>query len=591
MLKVLELFSGIGSQTQALKNIGVEHISTQCEIDKYAINVYNQLHGETPNLGDISKVNPDDLVEGQWDLITYSSPCQDWSVAGLQRGGAKGSGTRSALLWECEKIIRKVKPKYLLLENVKNLVSKKFFTYFDGWLSLLEDLGYKNYWKVLNAKDYGIPQNRERVFCVSILGEHEPYVFPEKMPLTLRLKDMLETNVDPKYYLSDKIQETFKDIKIPLKEEDKEVSPNRLFNIYGEDRGTGYAGNVWDNNGLSPTLQTMQGGNRQPLIIDGNDYAIINDCYPGSREPRVFKNYSCALCASRFGLKVVEPVNTDEKQSVIAASRGRQNEKGEWVQQLEINKENISNTLTCVQKDNYVCEFKLPNGKTLELPKNIPDDDVLKIRQVRTELGKQLRRENKQNGLGDTMSRNKETVKFISESASVSNCLTATMGVEESVILEPEKNEKQELNGWQIFKKTLENLCKDDKNFVKETKENKTSYRFYQQALETLNNSEVEEGDVIDAFNKRVCKEGTSPTITTRPEGFKTAILPVVKTEGKQFRIRKLTPRECWRLMGWTDEQFDKIKGISNAQLYKQAGNSICVNCLEVIFRNIFLKD
>ena len=106
MLKVLELFSGIGCQTQALKNIGIEHQSTQCEIDKYAVEIYNQLHGDTENLGDITKVDENTLSEGQWDLITYSSPCQDFSIAGQQAGGDKDSGTRSSLLWECEKIIK-----------------------------------------------------------------------------------------------------------------------------------------------------------------------------------------------------------------------------------------------------------------------------------------------------------------------------------------------------------------------------------------------------------------------------------------------------------------------------------------------------
>ena len=206
MLKVLELFSGIGCQTQALKNIGIEHQSTQCDIDKYAESIYNQIHGETINLGDINKVDVEHMIEGQWDLITYSSPCQDFSIAGQQAGGDKDSGTRSSLLWECEKIIKKVKPKYLLMENVKNLLSKKHIHNFEGWLKVLEDMGYTNYYKVLNAKDFGVPQNRERVFCVSILGEHKPYVFPEPRQLNIRLKDILEPIVDAKYYLSEKVQ-------------------------------------------------------------------------------------------------------------------------------------------------------------------------------------------------------------------------------------------------------------------------------------------------------------------------------------------------------------------------------------------------
>lgn len=132
--------------------------------------------------------------------------CQDFSAAGLMKGGERGSGTRSSLLWEVEKAIIALNPKYLMLENVKNLVSKKFKPLFFRWLRLLEDYGYKSYWKVLNAKDYGIPQNRERVFCISIRNDvsDAPYVFPEPFELKTKLKDVLEENVDDKYYLSEK---------------------------------------------------------------------------------------------------------------------------------------------------------------------------------------------------------------------------------------------------------------------------------------------------------------------------------------------------------------------------------------------------
>lgn len=202
MLKVIELFAGVGSQTQALKNIGIPHeVVAISEIDKYAIETYKQLHGEVNNLGDISKITR--LPKA--DLWTYSFPCQDLSLAGKLEGIKKG--TRSGLLLEVERLLDVAAfmgelPKYLLLENVKNLVGKKFKPDFDKWLQKLERLGYTNYWQVLNAKDYGIPQNRERVFCVSILG-NEYFEFPKKQELKLRLKDMLEDEVDEKYYLSD----------------------------------------------------------------------------------------------------------------------------------------------------------------------------------------------------------------------------------------------------------------------------------------------------------------------------------------------------------------------------------------------------
>ena len=198
MLRVFEAFAGYGSQSIALRNLGIEYeVVAISEIDKYAIKAYEAIHGPANNLGDICKINPSEIPDH--DLFTYSFPCQDLSVAGKQAG--LGKGTRSGLLYECEKVIEAKKPKYLLLENVKNLVGKKFKPQFDEWLAYLESLGYTNYWKILNAKDYGVPQNRERVFVVSILGEHEPYEFLKPIKLNKYVKDILENTVDNKYYL------------------------------------------------------------------------------------------------------------------------------------------------------------------------------------------------------------------------------------------------------------------------------------------------------------------------------------------------------------------------------------------------------
>lgn len=185
----------------ALRNIGVDYeVVGISEIDKYAIKAYESTHGKVNNLGDISKIKVEDVPEH--DLFTYSFPCQDISVAGMTKGIERGK-TRSGLLYECERIIEHCKPKYLLMENVKNLVGKKFKPQFDEWLKYLENLGYTNYWQVLNAKDYGIPQNRERVFVISILGEHKPYKFPQKIKLEKKVKNLLENGVNSKYYLSD----------------------------------------------------------------------------------------------------------------------------------------------------------------------------------------------------------------------------------------------------------------------------------------------------------------------------------------------------------------------------------------------------
>ena len=214
-LRVLSLFSGIGAFEMALRNIEIDYeLVNFCENDKYAIKAYCAIHDvdENLNLGDITKVNIKTLPK-DIGLITHGSPCQDFSVAGLQRGGDEGSKTRSSLMWNTVEIIKHCKPKYVIWENVKGVLSKKHKHNFDKYLKTLELLGYTNYWKVLNAKDYGVPQNRERVFVVSILEEHKPYEFPKPIKLEKRLKDILEIEINDKYYLSEKVQKRFKQTK------------------------------------------------------------------------------------------------------------------------------------------------------------------------------------------------------------------------------------------------------------------------------------------------------------------------------------------------------------------------------------------
>ena len=212
-LRVFEAFAGYGSQHMAFERIKKRipdfdfKVVGISEIDKYALQAYEAAHGECPNYGDISKVDWTQVPD--FDFFSYSFPCTDISNAGLQKGFAEGSGTRSGLLWECEKAIEVKRPKYLLMENVKALVSKKFAPDFLKWIRLLEDYGYSNYYKVMNATECGVPQNRERVFCVSVLGDHKPFYFPDPVPLTKRLKDILEPEVDDKYVLSEKSIEGF----------------------------------------------------------------------------------------------------------------------------------------------------------------------------------------------------------------------------------------------------------------------------------------------------------------------------------------------------------------------------------------------
>ena len=204
-LKVLSLFSGIGAFEKALEREKIPHeVVAYCEIDKYASKSYSTIHNipESLNLGDISKVDTSDIPE--CDLVTYGFPCQDISVAGLQKG-IKAGETRSGLLYEALRIIETKKPKYAIAENVKNLVGKRFKGDFEQLLALLDNMGYNSYWQVLNAKDYGIPQNRERVFIISIRKDIDNgcFVFPNTIPLETRMRDYLEDEVDEKYYLKD----------------------------------------------------------------------------------------------------------------------------------------------------------------------------------------------------------------------------------------------------------------------------------------------------------------------------------------------------------------------------------------------------
>ena len=210
MLKVNELFSGIGAFRKALINLNIPHeIVGISEIDKYAIKSYEAIYGQTRNYGDISKIQKLDYA----DLWTYGFPCQDLSSAGQQRGLIAGV-TRSGLLYEVQRLLNSSKdanelPKYLIMENVKPLIGKKFKPKFDEWLSWLNNCGYENYWQVMNAADYGIPQKRERVICVSIRKDliengSQGFSFPNPIPLTKRFKNFLEAkdSIDEKYYLT-----------------------------------------------------------------------------------------------------------------------------------------------------------------------------------------------------------------------------------------------------------------------------------------------------------------------------------------------------------------------------------------------------
>lgn len=208
-IRLIELFAGIGSQAKALERLGAdfEHYRI-CEFDDYAVKSYNAIHGTNFATSDITQIHADDLGIVDTDkycyILTYSFPCQDLSVAGQRKGMAKGGATRSGLLWQVERLLDECEelPQVLVMENVTQVHSDSNIEDFNMWLRKLEHLGYKNYYKDLNSKDFGVPQNRNRTFCVSVLGDYY-YEFPKPIPLCEKMVDRLETVVDEKYYIND----------------------------------------------------------------------------------------------------------------------------------------------------------------------------------------------------------------------------------------------------------------------------------------------------------------------------------------------------------------------------------------------------
>ncbi len=491
-LKVLELFGGIGACSNALKRLNIPfEIVDYVEIDKYAVKSFNAIYDTNFEPQDIITWNKDIEV----DLIMHGSPCQDFSLAGKQAGGDKDSGTRSSLMYETLRIVEKLKPKYVIWENVKNILSQKHRHNFDSYLNKMSELGYTNYYQVLNAKDYGIPQNRERVFTVSVLNKitsaamrgrnpNNPsdrttgcpteqrieisnkeisncittvqkdnlvceqiinFEFPPKQELKLKLKDILEDEIDEKYYLNDEM--TKKIIYRPYI--DKKEGVIRKYGIFDTKKSTHQAGSVYDSDGLSPTLTTMEGGWRQPCI----ENKIIKIDIPQTVRVRKY------------------PVDIQK-----------------LVELLRKQKE-----LTNLTNQKIANELKLPLTKVEHWFRTdnsfaIPDTEY-----------------------------------------------------------------------WYKLKEML----------------NITTSEFDKPIMIF----EEREG-VYEKSNRYYYENGISPTLTNASANEKIIT---------NLRIRKLTPKECWRLMGFSDEDFEKAKQVnSDTQLYKQAGNSIVVNVLVEIFKNLF---
>lgn len=328
-IRLIELFAGIGSQAKALERLKVnfEHYKI-CEFDKYAVTAYNAIHGTIFLPSDITKIHGSDLEIKDTDkfcyIMTYSFPCQDLSLAGKMKGMKKGEGTRSGLLWEVERLLKELRereqelPQVLLMENVPQVISKKNIDDFNRWLDFLNSLGYSSVYEVLNAKDYGIPQNRRRCFMVSILG-NENYVFHKGEPLKLKLKDLLDKEVDEKYYLSEKMMNYICADNIWM--EGKKAIINRDIACTKTTRESvtrcdtsdyicaelpenfdlkcikvgDLKGGKWDKinescrrvyseDGLCPTITAMCGGNQEPKVAIDNKLLIKEATIKGYKE-------------------------------------------------------------------------------------------------------------------------------------------------------------------------------------------------------------------------------------------------------------------------------------------------------------------
>lgn len=599
-LRLIELFAGIGSQTQALTNIGIAHrVVAISEIDKYAIQSYEAMHGIANNLGDIRKI--EELPDA--DLWTYSFPCQDISVAG--KGAGIKEGTRSGLLFEVERLLRVASekgtlPKYLLLENVKNLVSKKFKADFDKWLYFLSELGYTNYWKVLNAKDYGIPQNRERVFCVSIRGEHEPFVFPKPKELTIRLRDMIDETVDERFYLKEStiwsiLRSTFNSRRDSIRPGDGLANTLLARDWRGPqcvqvgevvggkwDKMHDISKRVYEPDGIAPTVHCQQGGNTELKIAE--DFVLGGlQKHQTPRTDGISPTLTEAMGKGGGQTPIIidtaEPKERFYKQA-FETLKENECEVGDTIDAFnkKVNKSGVCPTLTT-----------RPEGfKTAILPvvgamrgRN-PEDPSDRTAGVPTEQ----RLEINEKGL----------------------CNALTTVQKDNLVIEEDK---------QDYVSRRYNEFIEEKGYVPEmfVAYNKTEIKDVAPTLTGQCSSPSGSSAVLKLETPVKVNVATKQGYEeARPGDYVNITYPGSKTKRgrvgngvahtltcgdgnavitENVRIRKLTPRECLRLMGWKDEQIDKIVAakISGTQQYRQAGNGIVVQVLESIFKALFLGE
>lgn len=463
-------------------------------------------------------------------------------------------------------------PKYLLLENVKNLVSKRFKPDFDKWLDFLSSIGYTNYWKVLNAKDYGIPQNRERVFCVSILN-FGSYEFPEKKELKLKLRDLLENEVDEKYYLSQKVIACF------MKEDTKGFNRKERFvdNIEHSDGEIGHA--ITTRSGSRPTdnfVVEKYGNNALNETIEGKE--LEDGDYIDAHNRRIKKDIAGTITTrvdASNGTFLVE--RKEQERRCDEALESGELEEGDVINHshdnpVPVNSENpdCAPTLTTrgdelgvVVMGNYspsghnAARVVDPDGIAPTVMENHGTVTAIPIKN-NTKKGFLMAEEGDAVDISGRMQYHRGTVQ-----KGISQTITTAGGDNVGVVVKDNS----------LFSETEKKLFTEDGNIRRYIGSDKVD--------------EFKEGQM--ATTSFPNGYGHGPRVHDESVSLNTIDKPCVKYN---LRIRKLTPRECLRLMGWNDEQIDKIQasGVSHSQQYKQAGNGIVVQVLEEIFKNLFKK-
>ena len=584
MIKLLSLFSCIGAFEKALTNIGEPYqLINYCEIDKYASKAYSLIHNldENMNLKDVTTIETAKLPH-DIDFITYGFPCQDISQAGKQKGFTNENGdlTRSGLFFEALRIIEDTQPKIAIAENVKALTGKRFTAEFKIVLDSLNDAGYTNYWAVLNAKDYGIPQNRERVFIISIRNDiNHGFNFPKKYELKLRLKDLLETDVDEKYYLSDEV------VKKLIEHKDRNKS-----------NGNGFGARFIDENDVAfsvttnPTHSNSNSNSNSNFIKIKNatkkgyqeahagDY--VNLQYPDSetRRGRVGEGMAQTLCCTDQNGVVVDKSESDKIITVGNYSPSNHN-AARIVSQNGIAPTVMENhgTVTAVVVDeNKQLKFEFTESEPAVVDRlfNIYGDD-----KGQSFAGNVYNPDGIAPTLNTMQGGNRQPL----------ICCAASRG-------RGENNEQQLELRPDDCTNALTTVQKDNyivetvivKNQAREIKKQTDvagclMARDYKEFGNQEMNAVIEyEPVAYDEQNKYIRKDGCVGTLMTDGSSPKHNNRVITS----DLRFRKLTPKECFRLMGFSDCDIDILidNGISNTQLYKMAGNSIVVDVLEEIF-------